>query len=272
MDANLSSRLVTAGVGIPLLLWLVGWSPASVFSGFFLLLTLVALWEFYVMIFPRHWPGRAAGMLIGMGLALTALAVGASSAANLFALALIFTFAALLIFHERCKACLNRWSWTAIGGVYIGYLVPHLILLFGQPNGRAWVFWLFSVVMAGDSAAYFIGNRFGKTKLAPHLSPGKTVQGAWGYVAGAVVGGFVAASLAFSLFPWRFSWWEIFALSLAVSVLGQFGDLFESWIKRVHNVKDSSTLLPGHGGVLDRLDSLIFPAAFTTVYLRMFHS
>jgi phosphatidate cytidylyltransferase len=85
---------------------------------------------------------------------------------------------------------------------------------------------------------------------------------------GAVLGGFVAAALAFE----RISWWEIFALSLAVSVLGQFGDLFESWIKRVHHVKDSGTLLPGHGGVLDRLDSLIFPAAFTTVYLRMFHS
>lgn len=220
------------------------------------------------MIFPRHWPGRAAGMLIGFGLGQTALAVGASTAANLFVLALIFAFAALLLFRERCAARLNRWSWTAIGGFYVGYLVPHLILLFGQPDGRAWVFWLFFVVMAGDSAAYFIGRRFGRTKLAPRLSPGKTVQGAWGYVAGAVVGGFVAAIFAFN----RFSWWEIFALSLAVSVLGQFGDLFESWIKRVHNVKDSGTLLPGHGGVLDRLDSLIFPAAFTTVYLRMFHS
>jgi len=150
-------------------------------------------------------------------------------------------------------------------------LVPHLILLFGQPNGRAWVFWLFLVVMAGDTGAYFIGRRFGRHKLAPLLSPGKTVEGAWGYVAGAVVGGFVAAVLAFNAFN-RFSWLEIFALSLAIGVLGQLGDLFESWIKRVHNVKDSGTLLPGHGGVLDRLDSLIFPAAFTTVYLRMFHS
>jgi len=187
-------------------------------------------------------------------------------------LALIFVFAALLFFREYSVHRLNRWSWTAIGGFYVGYLVPHLILLFAQPNGRAWVFWLFLVVMAGDSAAYFIGGRFGRHKLAPTLSPGKTFEGAWGYMAGAVLGGFVAAILAFNLFSWRFSWWEIFALSLAVSVLGQLGDLFESWIKRVHNVKDSGTLLPGHGGVLDRLDSLIFPAAFTTVYLRMFHS
>ena len=250
--------MTTAGVGIPLLIWLVGWSPAFVFSGFFLLLTLAALWEFYAMVFPQLWLGRALGILIGFGLAQLALAVGDVSTANFFVLALIFVFAALLFFREYSVHRLNRWSWTAIGGFYVGYLVPHLILLFAQPNGRAWVFWLFLVVMAGDSAAYFIGGRFGRHKLAPTLSPGKTFEGAWGYMAGAVLGGFVAAILAFNLFSWRFSWWEILALSLAVSVLGQFGDLFESWIKRVHNVKDSGTLLPGHGGVLDRVDSLLF--------------
>jgi phosphatidate cytidylyltransferase len=255
-------------MGIPLLVWLVGWSPALVFSGFFLLLTLAALWELYAMIFPRSWPGRTVGMLIGFGLAQVALAVGHSVIVNIFALALIFAFAALLFFREYWVHRLNRWSWTVIGGIYVGYLVPHLILLFGQPNGRAWLFWLFLVVMAGDTAAYFVGRRFGRHKLAPVLSPGKTIEGAWGYVAGAIIGGFVAAGLAFN----QFSWLEIFGLSLVVSVLGQFGDLFESWIKRVHNVKDSGTLLPGHGGVLDRLDSLIFPAAFTSVYLRMFHS
>jgi phosphatidate cytidylyltransferase len=268
VDANLRLRVATAGVGIPLLIGLVGWSPVFVFSGFFLLLTLAALWEFYALVFPQHWFGRAAGILSGFGLAQLALAVGASIAANLLVLALICVFAALLFYRDLVEPWLTRWSWSAIGGFYIGYLLPHLILLFGQPNGRAWVFWLFLVVMAGDSAAYFIGRRFGSRKLAPRLSPGKTVEGACGYVVGAVLGGFVAAALAFE----RISWWEMFALSLAVSVLGQFGDLFESWIKRVHHVKDSGMLLPGHGGVLDRLDSLIFPAAFTTVYLRMFHS
>jgi len=268
VDANLRLRVATAGVGIPLLVWLVGWSPFFVFSGFFSLLTLAALWEFYAMVFPHHWLARAAGILSGFGLAQLTLAVGASLSANLLALALICVFAALLFYRHVVEPQLNPWSWTAIGGFYIGYLLPHLILLFGEPNGRAWVFWLFLVVMAGDSAAYFIGRRFGRRKLAPHLSPGKTVEGACGYVVGAVLGGFVAAALAFE----RISWWEIFLLSVAVSVLGQVGDLFESWIKRVHHVKDSGKLLPGHGGVLDRLDSLIFPAAFTAVYLRMFHS
>jgi len=268
VDANLRRRVATAGVGIPLLIGLVGWSPIYLFTGFFLLLTLAALWEFYAMVFPQHWLGRAVGIMSGFGLAQLTLALGASVTANLLVWILICVFAAMLFYRDLVEPQLNPWCWTVIGGFYIGYLLPHLILLFSQPNGRAWVFWLFLVVMAGDSAAYFIGRRFGSRKLAPILSPGKTVEGACGYVLGALLGGFVAAALAFE----RISWWEIFALSLAVSVLGQFGDLFESWIKRVHHVKDSGTLLPGHGGVLDRLDSLIFPAAFTTVYLRMFHS
>ena len=201
MDANLRLRVVTAGVGIPLLIGLVGWSPVFVFSGFFSLLTLAALWEFYAMVFPRHGFGRVIGILSGFGLAQLTLAVGTSVAANLLVLALICVFAALLFYRDLVEPRLNRWSWTAIGGFYIGYLLPHLILLFSQPDGRAWVFWLFLVVMAGDSAAYFIGRRFGRRKLAPRLSPGKTVEGACGYVVGAVLGGLSLPLWPSSKFP-----------------------------------------------------------------------
>jgi phosphatidate cytidylyltransferase len=121
--------------------------------------------------------------------------------------------------------------------------------------------------MTGDTTAYFIGRLFGVRKLAPEISPGKTVAGAWGYLFGAIVGGMLAA---FALFD-SINWVEIAVLSVALSVLGQLGDLFESWIKRVFAVKDSGNLLPGHGGLLDRLDSLIFPAVFATAYLQAFH-
>jgi phosphatidate cytidylyltransferase len=128
--------------------------------------------------------------------------------------------------------------------------------------------WLLFVIMAGDSAAYFIGRRFGKRKLAPSLSPGKTVAGAWGHLLASLIAGLAGAALVLQ----EYSWLEITLLSLALAVLGQVGDLFESWLKRLSAVKDSGSLLPGHGGLLDRLDSLIFPAVFTTAYLRMFHS
>jgi phosphatidate cytidylyltransferase len=162
---------------------------------------------------------------------------------------------------------LNHLGISLLGAIYAGYFLPHWVLLFRSPGGRAWVFWVLAVIMSGDTMAYFIGRRFGARKLAPEISPGKTIAGMWGYVFCAVVGGLVAA---FALFESR-NWVEISLLSMALSILGQMGDLFESWIKRVFGVKDSGNLLPGHGGLLDRLDSLIFPAVFTTAYLQAFH-
>ncbi|HEX2929318.1 MAG TPA: phosphatidate cytidylyltransferase, partial [Candidatus Binatia bacterium] len=122
--------------------------------------------------------------------------------------------------------------------------------------------------MVGDTAAYFVGRRLGSRKLAPQISPGKTVEGAWGYLAGALLAGLVSAKVLFGEVPWI----EFLLLSLVLGILGQLGDLFESWIKRVFQTKDSGNFLPGHGGILDRLDSLIFPAVFTTTYLGVFHS
>jgi phosphatidate cytidylyltransferase len=129
------------------------------------------------------------------------------------------------------------------------------------------VFFVLVVIMAGDVCAYFVGRRFGTKKLAPEISPGKTVEGAVGYVLGSVLSG----SLVGIFLDIGLSWIEFAIVSGLLSVLGQLGDLFESWIKRVFAVKDSGRLLPGHGGLLDRLDSLIFPAVFTTTYLKVFH-
>jgi phosphatidate cytidylyltransferase len=123
------------------------------------------------------------------------------------------------------------------------------------------------VILMGDAAAYFIGQRFGMRKLAPEISPGKTIEGAFGYLAGSLVGGWLGAMFLVT----ELTTVEVVMLSAMLSVAGQMGDLFESLIKRVFAVKDSGTLLPGHGGLLDRLDSLIFPAVFATTYLRVFH-
>jgi phosphatidate cytidylyltransferase len=119
----------------------------------------------------------------------------------------------------------------------------------------------------GDAAAYFIGRRFGRRKLAPEISPGKTFEGVFGYLAGSLAGGCLGALFLVT----ELGTIEVLMLSGMLSAAGQIGDLFESLIKRVFAVKDSGTLLPGHGGLLDRLDSLIFPAVFATTYLRVFH-
>jgi phosphatidate cytidylyltransferase len=268
VDTDLSRRLATAGIGIPLLVLLIGWAPSWLFSGIFFLLTVAALREYFAMAFPQSWQDQCMGIAFGTAISCAVFLNEGLDAATWLSAVLLIGFAAYLFTAGKPVERLNRLLFTLLGGFYIGYLFPQWVLLFRQPHGRAWVFWVLLVVMVGDTVAYFAGRTFGTRKLAPEISPGKTVEGAYGYVAGAIVAGLIGATFLFEQILWP----EIFALSLATSILGQIGDLFESWIKRAFAVKDSGNLLPGHGGLLDRLDSLIFPAVFTTTYLRVFHS
>jgi phosphatidate cytidylyltransferase len=267
MDANLSLRFGTAAIGIPLLVWLVGWGAPWLFAAVLFVSTVAALREFFTMAFPQRTLRQLLGVLFGIALAATVFFENSLGGATWLGLLFLILFSAYLLTPGELTERLQGLLVTMLGGLYAGFLFPQLVLVFRGADGRAWTFWLLSVVMVGDSAAYFIGRRFGARKLAPEISPGKTVAGAWGYLAGAVLAGMVAAVMLLQ----RFSWAEILLLSLIVGVLAQFGDLFESWLKRVFAVKDSGSLLPGHGGLLDRLDSLIFPVVFTSTYLKVFH-
>ena len=268
VDANLRARLATAAIGIPLLVWVIGWGPSWLFAALFLLLTAGALCEYFAMTFPDARRQQVAGVVFGIVLALIVVFYGAAKALVGLGILLVLLFSLSLFFYANKAERLGPLARTLLGGFYVGYLVPFIILLFDRADGRAWVCWLLFVIMAGDSSGYFIGRRFGKKKLAPAISPGKTVEGAWGYLAGTIVIGLGGGTLLLS----HMAWLEVLLLSLTVGVFGQLGDLFESSVKRAFAVKDSGNVLPGHGGLLDRLDSLIFPAVFTTTYLRIFQS
>lgn len=264
MDRNLKARVATAALALPALFWLVGWSPSWIFSLAVLIITLGALREFFEMVFPHDRRHQSLGIIFGVALSASVfLDAGPGWAALVF----VGFFAAYLFAGDESTERLRRLSLSVLGMIYGGFLLPQIVVIFRHPQGRAWTLWLLAVVMSGDTLAYFIGRRFGKRKLAPHISPGKTVEGAWAYMAGAVISGSASAVLLFS----QWNWAEVVLLSLAVGILGQLGDLFESLVKRAFAVKDASTLLPGHGGLLDRLDSLIFPAVFTSTYLKVFH-
>jgi len=219
------------------------------------------------MAFPHAPKERQLGVLFGLALSAAVFFDGHLYVTHWLSAVLLVGFAVFLLTERELAVGLNRLSITLLGGAYAGFLLPQWVSLFRQPQGRAWTSWVLFVVMFGDTAAYFVGRGMGVRKLAPQISPSKTVEGAWGYLGGAMVAGLVAAKI----FLEQVNWVEILILSLIVGVLGQLGDLFESWIKRVFTVKDSGKLLPGHGGLLDRLDSLIFPAVFTSAYLRVFH-
>ena len=195
---------------------------------------------------------RTATALVLVAAALLAAALGG----NVFA---VFVAAvATAMFYEWTRV-VRGWgpAWYAGGFVYA--LVPALALLWireRDPNGLLLLLWVFIVTWSTDIGAYFAGRRFGRRKLAPSISPGKTVEGLYGGIAAAaVLGGawVLATGLGVALLP----------LAPVLAIAAQAGDLFESSMKRRAGVKDSGAWLPGHGGVLDRLDGLVPVAVLT---------
>jgi phosphatidate cytidylyltransferase len=268
VEANLKSRLMTALIGIPLLVALVGWGEPWLFAAVIVIVIFGALREFFMMAFPGRVSEQVLGMVFGLGLSCWLLLAPIDGAALLISVWLVLLFSIYLFMTGSREERLTRLSWTLLGGFYIGYLLPLWVTLFRLPAGRAWVLFVLLVIMVGDSAAYLLGRRYGRRKLVPELSPGKTVEGALGYVAGSIVAGSVGGAFLLS----EMAVLEVVVISGVLSILGQVGDLFESFIKRVFAVKDAGTWLPGHGGLLDRVDSLIFPVVFTSAYVKVFHA
>ena len=151
------------------------------------------------------------------------------------------------------------------GTAYIGWMLSHLILLRGLEGGIALIFFVFLVTWASDTAAYYVGSSLGRHKLAPRISPGKTIEGAIGGLVGSVM---MAVVAKFGFMPWL-DLMDCLIVGLLLGSIGQAGDLFESGLKRHAGVKDSGTLLPGHGGLLDRVDSLIFTSPSFYYYVML---
>ena len=143
-----------------------------------------------------------------------------------------------------------------MGFLYVPLLLGHLILVRGEPHGSEWILLLLVIVMSGDSAAFYIGTSFGRRKLYPIVSPNKSVEGALGGLGGSIVGAIAAKYIFFA----ELTITDAVVMALVLGVLGQVGDLFESLLKRSFGVKDSGSIVPGHGGILDRLDSILFAA------------
>ncbi len=177
-----------------------------------------------------------------------------------------------LFIRPRTGAAFINWAWTLGGILYVGWLLSHLVSLRGMTDGMNWVFLVILANAASDTTAFFIGRSFGRHRLAPRISPNKTWEGALAGVVGAMVLSllFTAPRLFAATNPFYiegFIYWQALSLGLLVSVFGQLGDLTESLLKRHAGVKDSGGLLPGHGGILDRIDSIILAGIVVYYYV-----
>lgn len=191
-----------------------------------------------------------AGLLLSLTGIVTALAGAAEPAFSLAGGAGMAVGLALLAAAAKANP-----AWNLFGALYVAVPVVSLVWLREAADGRATLVWLLLVVWATDIGAYAFGRTIGGPKLAPRISPKKTWAG--------LLGGMLCALLTGLLFTWAAggaSLWLVAVVSALLAVVAQAGDLGESWVKRHFDVKDSSQLIPGHGGVLDRIDGLLAAA------------
>ena len=237
------------------------WAPFWGFYGLTCGIAAWALYEYYAMALGGHRVVEKVSALVAGVCLMTPLVFG-SFPAFVGGLTLsVFFFACLfLLRHGNMNNVAGELGLLLFGFLYITIPVAHLALLRGLSQGTRWVLLVLFMVMLNDSCAYFTGTFWGKKKLYPSVSPNKSVEGAVGGLAGSML----AACLAHMTFmPWT-GLLQLLVLGLVVGVVAELGDLFESLLKRSFGVKDSGTLIPGHGGILDRLDSLLF--AFPLTY------
>ena len=273
--AGLRQRLLSAGVLIPIaiaLVWFGGWIA---FGGAVVALAL-GMWELRTMFAAhRKWYPLVlfsgafgidllvAAMLPDLRLPLIALGVSAL---------VIVSFTWVMLTRPTIERTVIDWALTVAVAFYLGWPMALFLALRGNVMGYGseqfwWVLGLFCMVWANDTAAFVTGHFLGKRKLALHISPAKTWEG----FAGGLVWSVIAALVILSLSPAQVPWYHAVILGILVAVVGTLGDLAESLLKRVAEVKDSGTLVPGHGGILDRMDSLLFAVMVVFFYAAFLH-
>ena len=247
-EDTLVLRLATAAVGIPLLLLLV-WAGGLWLTALVVTAALLGLQELFGLGgVNRQWSQRLPGIIFAAFLVIAGREVGVW-AVLLVAAGLLF----LLLSHRWTPASARPWLLTLGGPLYLGGTLAHALLLRELEQGTAWLLLAILVTFSVDTAAYFIGRALGRHRMAPRVSPGKTWEGAVGGLAGGIG--------ASTLLVWTFDLPLVLAfaplLGLGVALVAQAGDLVESAIKRAADAKEAGRLLPGHGGILDRLDSVV---------------
>jgi len=266
------TRTFTALIAAPLVIALIMFTGTGVFFALALLVCIPALYEYYAMALPEP---KKTEMCAGLTLGALVLAAGyadaAAGAAPLLATgmciaAFMLIFTGYICLTRRGSIPFDRIVLLFFGIVYVSLLFSFLLLLRALPTGVSLILFLLFVTWAGDIGAYLTGRTLGSHLLCPRVSPAKTVEGSCGGLAFSLA----VALVCQATFLNHISVSHAIAMAIGINVLNQLGDLSESVIKRSCGVKDSGAILPGHGGLLDRIDSLLFAAPFFYYYVRLF--
>lgn len=262
----LRQRLLTALVAIPVLIWLILGASDAIYSSVVLAFTFLSLRELAEMQRVRIVGATLLTTGAGMTIALAMLVdpTGATLSAGIVVALLGVLLGTLATAEDMTRSVVGAGQ-ILFASLYGGLLLPHLIWLRSVDHGPGLVFFVLATAMASDAGGYFAGRALGRRKLWPTVSPNKTIEGALGSIASAVVIGTTFQMVLVG----RFAFVESIVVTALLSVLAQLGDLSESMIKRAYDAKDSGWIIPGHGGVLDRTDSMVLPIVFTYYYASL---
>ncbi|MEE9609733.1 MAG: phosphatidate cytidylyltransferase [Desulfatiglandales bacterium] len=258
-------RWLTGIILVPVLIYIIGFAPRWLFYLLILTASLAGLTEYYGITasdlpkFIRRTSYCITVLIFVVFYMRQFLLVPV--------IIVLWAFIPMTFFMLRHDSPNQQWTAdtgkSVLGPIYIVLPLAMLVLIDLQPNGKLWIFFLLVVIFAGDTGAFYFGRLFGKHKLYERISPGKTWEGA----IGGLICGVISAFWFLHILRLHKIDLGMLVLVLALSMMGQIGDLAESMLKRNHAVKDSGKILPGHGGMLDRIDSLLFSIPVLYLFL-----
>ena len=267
LSSDHAKRWLTVAILVPLLLVILfsGYSP--LFFAFLLLVSGLSQREYLVMAFPGSEQTliRMVGIALGTTLMLVAIFNGPEHLWSTFAALSVIAFSFFLFYKVEIEQALNKTASMALSLIYPPLLLSNFVFIWRENDSLLWIIFILGVVFAGDTGAFYAGRTFGRHKLHPRLSPKKTIEGSAGGILLSVI-----FALAYNAGVDLASWTQVIVLAVILNVLGQAGDLFESLIKRSVGVKDSGATLPGHGGILDRIDGVLFAVPALRIFLEHF--
>ncbi|MFH1079422.1 MAG: phosphatidate cytidylyltransferase [Pseudomonadota bacterium] len=256
-------RWLTAIIAVPLLFAVILFGSDTLFSAVIVGVILIGVYEYHQIVFGTgHLREKAEGMVIGCLIPVTFYLGNMQLLLALLSFSVLLVFFTYLLRIKEAHFDILPVGKLILGFMYIPLMMSYFILIRRLDQGILWIFFLLVLAFSGDVTAYYVGKYFGKKKLLPLVSPNKTVEGTIGLIVGSTAGCVIFKQLFFPALPIV----HAAALGFFGSILGQLGDLCESAMKRASGVKDSGAILPGHGGILDRLDCLIFIAPFVYYY------